>query len=241
MTKEEWRDCTDPEKMLESVCDTVTDRKLRLFAVACCRRVSHLLNDEQGEYAIQVGEQCADGIHSVQEAYAIGQELNVFFNYDLVNSLSDEKQVDWNAVNLALLAAGLTTGWLDTKQTFSIARNVAGAVGSQKVANNFDGDDDAYEEATRPFINAEHASQAFILREILNPYGPATADGRWLTPSIVELADSIYAEQAFNRMPELTEALLKAECDNLDILTHRRQPSEHVRGCWVLDLLLGKK
>jgi hypothetical protein len=55
------------------------------------------------------------------------------------------------------------------------------------------------------------------------------------------LAEGIYQERAFDRMPILADALQDAGCDNEDVLTHCRQPGEHVRGCWVVDLVLNKE
>ena len=42
-------------------------------------------------------------------------------------------------------------------------------------------------------------------------------------------------------MPILADALEDAGCTNQDILNHCRGGGEHVRGCWVVDLLLGKE
>jgi len=58
---------------------------------------------------------------------------------------------------------------------------------------------------------------------------------------VVKLAESIYDERAFDRMPILADALEEAGCANADILAHCRQPGEHVRGCWAVDLILGKE
>jgi hypothetical protein len=55
------------------------------------------------------------------------------------------------------------------------------------------------------------------------------------------LAVGIYKETAFDRFPILADALEDAGCDNADILNHCRGPGPHVRGCWVIDLLLGKE
>jgi hypothetical protein len=55
-----------------------------------------------------------------------------------------------------------------------------------------------------------------------------------------KIVKAIYDERAFERMPILADALEDAGCDDQDILNHCRQSGEHVRGCWVLDLLLGK-
>ncbi|VTT98685.1 Uncharacterized protein OS=uncultured bacterium PE=4 SV=1 [Gemmataceae bacterium] len=73
-----------------------------------------------------------------------------------------------------------------------------------------------------------------------NPFCPVTADPTWLTSTVVALARGIYEDRAFERMPILADALQDAGCDNADILDHCRGPGPHVRGCWVVDLLLGK-
>lgn len=71
-----------------------------------------------------------------------------------------------------------------------------------------------------------------------NPFRPVTINPSWLTPTVVSLADGIYQERAYNRMPSIVDALRDSGCDNEDILNHCRWPGEHVRGCWVVDLLL---
>jgi len=55
------------------------------------------------------------------------------------------------------------------------------------------------------------------------------------------IAESIYREGDFAKAPILADALEDAGCDNADILNHSRQPGEHVRGCWVIDSILGKE
>ena len=68
-------------------------------------------------------------------------------------------------------------------------------------------------------------------------------DSRWLAwngGTIHHLAQAIYDERAFDRLPILADALEDAGCTDAAILDHCRQPGEHVRGCWVVDLLLGK-
>jgi hypothetical protein len=74
-----------------------------------------------------------------------------------------------------------------------------------------------------------------------NPFHPVTLEQTWLTTNVTALAQAIYDERAFERMPIIGDALEDAGCDNADILNHCRQPGEHVRGCWVVDLVLGKE
>jgi hypothetical protein len=74
-------------------------------------------------------------------------------------------------------------------------------------------------------------------------FRPVFADPTWLTwqnGTIPKLAQAIYQERAFDGLLVLADALEDAGCTYQDILNHCRSGGEHVRGCWVLDLLLGK-
>jgi hypothetical protein len=86
--------------------------------------------------------------------------------------------------------------------------------------------------------------QAAFLRDLFgNPFRPVPVDPAWLAwerGTIPKLAEEIYEERAFDRLPVLADALEDSGCTNPDILSHLRGPGPHVRGCWVLDLLLGK-
>ena len=80
-----------------------------------------------------------------------------------------------------------------------------------------------------------------LFRDMIgNPFRPVVLDSSWLTSEVVALCEAIYAGRAFERMPELADALEQAGCRDRQILSHCRWPDPHVRGCWVLDLLLGK-
>jgi hypothetical protein len=82
---------------------------------------------------------------------------------------------------------------------------------------------------------------AGVVRDIFgNPFRPVTADPAWLTPTVVSLAEGIYAERAFDRLTILADALQDAGCEDADILAHCRSGGPHVRGCWVVDLLTGR-
>ena len=87
----------------------------------------------------------------------------------------------------------------------------------------------------------EEAVQCELVRDILgNPYRPVTLKPAWLTRKMKTLAQAIYDDRTFERMPELAHALAEAGSSNEDILSHCRGPGPHVRGCCVVDLLLGK-
>lgn len=84
--------------------------------------------------------------------------------------------------------------------------------------------------------------QADLIRDIFgNPFRPVATDPGWLTSDVRALARGIYAEKAFDRMPILADALQDAGCANEEVLSHCRAADQvHVRGCWVVDFLLGK-
>jgi len=66
------------------------------------------------------------------------------------------------------------------------------------------------------------------------------ADRSWITPHGTQLAQIIYEERAFGRLPELSLILEQAGCDNRDLLEHCGNDETHVRGCWVLDMILNQ-
>ena len=83
--------------------------------------------------------------------------------------------------------------------------------------------------------------QCELLRDIFgNPFRPVAVDPEWLTSTVVALARGVYDDRAFDRLPILADALQDAGCEDADILAHCRGDGPHVRGCWVVDLMLGK-
>jgi hypothetical protein len=81
-----------------------------------------------------------------------------------------------------------------------------------------------------------------VLREVVgNPFRPVAFDPRWRTSDTVGLARAIYDDRAFERLPILADALMDAGCEDEQIISHCRGEGPHVRGCWVVDLVLGKE
>ncbi len=84
--------------------------------------------------------------------------------------------------------------------------------------------------------------QAHIFRDIFgNPFRPVAFDPTWRSSTAVDLARAIYDDRAFDRLPILADALQDAGCEDAAILGHCRGDGPHVRGCWVVDLVLGKE
>ena len=90
---------------------------------------------------------------------------------------------------------------------------------------------------------ADRRNKVRLLHDLWGPlpFRPVPINPTWLNPNAIEEAQAIYQEKAFDRLPILADALEEAGCGNIDILNHCRQPGVHVRGCWVIDLLLGKE
>jgi hypothetical protein len=82
------------------------------------------------------------------------------------------------------------------------------------------------------------------LRDLFgNPFSSPSLDNAWLAwngGTLPKLAQAIYDDRRFGDLPILADALEEAGCDNADVLSHCRSEGPHVRGCWVVDLLLGK-
>jgi hypothetical protein len=80
-----------------------------------------------------------------------------------------------------------------------------------------------------------------LLDELGDPFRTTQREAACLNPTVQQIASTIHEHNAFDRMPILADALEDAGCTSANILQHCRQPGEHVRGCWVLDLILGKQ
>jgi hypothetical protein len=90
-------------------------------------------------------------------------------------------------------------------------------------------------------ISDAQRDQAALLHDIHgNPFRPTEVDTLWLTSNVLDLSRTIYDERAFDRLPIVADALMDAGCTDEAILSHCRSPGPHVRGCWVVDILLGK-
>ena len=84
--------------------------------------------------------------------------------------------------------------------------------------------------------------QSKLIRHIFgNPFRPVVFGPAWRTPSVLAVAQTIYAERRFGDLPILADALEEAGCNDPSILTHFRTGGEHVRGCFALDLVLAKE
>jgi hypothetical protein len=228
MTEKEWLVCREPEAMLDVVRFGSSDRKLRLFALACVSVIADRLNRDESKAAVDVIEQYAEGKASrtdLQEAW-VGALTAL---RDIRDDASEQRwhYVSEYAADAVTLAAN-----------HQIADTVMGV--ASLCTNTLATAADLEEQVG--VICCEHDRQEQLIRDIFgNPFRPGALDPAWLTSTVVALAKGIYEERAFDRMPILADALQDTGCDNDDVLDHCRGPGPHVRGCWVVDLVLGKE
>jgi hypothetical protein len=217
-TESDWLEATYAPPLIRFLSERVTDRKEKLLSAACFRRIWHLLKTEQGRKAVEVLERYVDG-EATPEQLAEAQEDAWQSNIEIPNPEGNNLPE-----TQALAAIGLSASLID------LLIRVAEATAWEKVGTP--------EAVSEP----EQRSQCVLVRDIFgNPFRPATFDAAWRTSTAVALARGMYESRDFSAMPILADALQDAGCDNDDILNHCRDPhATHVRGCWVVDLVLGK-
>lgn len=220
MTEQEWLACTDPRSMLQIVQRArSSERKVRLFNATICRRFWDYL-PEGSQAILSESELLADG---------------------LIQRSSDNMELCHraNAV-VAPFNRQYPTKQFPSREV-RIQRDAAAAVCYAVIPNELWG-------AVSYFWDidpAEKEPHSVIIRDIFgNPFRPITIHPAWLSwndGTISKLAQTIYDERAFDRLPILADALEEAGCTNADILSHCRSAAPHVRGCWAVDLILRKE
>jgi hypothetical protein len=244
MTGDDWQDCTDPQKMLRFVDNRCGGRKLRLFAVACCRRIWPFLDDPFSRAAVEVAEQFADGAaleaarRDVREAARRAADSATNPTAAWAAQRAAAKKPSETIRGGGHSADRSVWGGTPAAVVFVVGRTAYGRAGGRRAelaANAAEADAQA----------AERRSQCELIRCILGnsfwqtPFDPGLL--RWNGGTLAKLARAVYEERSFDRLPILADALEDAGCTGAAILGHCRSGGEHVRGCWVVDFLLGKK
>jgi hypothetical protein len=214
MNEDEWLRCGDPMRMLRHLRADSRGRKSLLLAAACCARVWTYLP-----------ENCRDWVRLVEDAAegrADPARLNDHWEgvEEALSLLSFDEYPNHADGRFAALIEVLCVYW-----------------------ELLDALSDPNPKASS-YVR-ERRAYAALVRDIYgNPFRPARVDPAWLAwneGTVPKIARAIYDERAFERLPILADALEDAGCDEAHILNHCRGPGVHVRGCWVVDLLLGKE
>lgn len=266
MTDSEWSGLTDPTSLLLHLRlrrrPRTSPRKLRLFGCAALRHIDHLLPEEHLRQAIAAVERFCDdrerlqdmrdaraAVVSLQEAFreaARAHEVEDPWSTsspDRIESLLNFIPRARRSVFLTVVAArALTTlprSQSDHRLNGKLARWVADYAAM------------AARRAGRILGNRERDYQVDLLRDIFgNPFRAVTTDPAWLAwndRTSPNLAQAIYDEPELpsghfdtGRLAILADALEESGCADADILGHCWSPGPHVRGCWVVDLILSK-
>ena len=243
MTEPDSNLCTDPHAMLVFLHATgrLSGRKGRLFSVACCDRVCQHL-EEPSRRAVRVIERIAEGRASEQErAMAQVEATEVSARLASASFGAHDTPIPPEAYAAAAVL-NLTASTEEEATWLPFGQFIAEQVAMHVVLAERAALSEAVAE--RLPYGEDESSRALskLLRDIIgNPFGLVTFEKAWLTPEVVLLARAIYDGQAFERMGVLADTLQEVGCANADILGHCRGPGPHVRGCWLLDLVLGKE
>jgi hypothetical protein len=258
MTEDEWLACNDPRKMLlfleresrregattprqgewrlEHPCQS-RDRKFRLFACACCRRAwTHIPEDRNRDAVVAVEEFLEGKLSGSELESALGASSAVEYRVD-----GPGQRFEWGYWIVKNLGRGF--------YKFA-AGGSALVVATQR--RSMTKDQHAREGQEAPATVAEDVAQSSQLRCIFGdrgrlpePLSPAILT--WNDGTVVKIAQGIYEDRQMpegtldtGRLAILHDALLDAGCNDEELLTHCRNPEDPVRGCWALDLLLGK-
>jgi hypothetical protein len=235
MTEAEWLADTEPERMVEFLRggSHLSERKARLFAVACCRRVWEWMPDE-AKQAAEVCEEYADG--RVGQKTLAAARRTAYAASKLPASSSGPGRYA-AAHSHAGVVALYACDSMKQHEPWQVADWVA-ATARSLVAHTAGDASDTHERKA-------HSSW---LRDLFgNPFRPVAFDPAWLTAAVLSLAQAAYEERTLpagtlehERLAVLADALEDAGCASADLLGHLRSEGPHVRGCRALDLCLGR-
>jgi hypothetical protein len=220
MTESEWLACTDPKPMLEFLRGKASDRKLRLFAMACCRLVWERLVDERSRQAVVIAEAFADGLigaKALKAAHRVAASV-AHSPYQIGDTV-----YCGGARSLVARTAELATA--RRLPLHEMANSTLSGCGLRA---------DKYLDF-----------KSRCLRDLFGPlpFRPVTCSSMvfsWNDSMVPRIAQAVYDERAFDGLPILADALEDAGCDNEEVIRHCRSAGAHVRGCWAVDLLLAR-
>ncbi|MGL4551578.1 MAG: hypothetical protein ACRC33_10355 [Gemmataceae bacterium] len=213
MKQAQWRTARDPYPMLQFAEGRASQRKLRLFACACCRRFHELLPTDEARRALDAAERAADGDGSFADMAAARRAFRLLTPGD------DAAGWASNCAHCAAVRSAKQAAW----EAYSTSAAAARTLG--------------YADDERHY--------AGLLRDVLgDPFPPATLAA--VSPAAAGLALAAYRERLLPsghldgaRLAVLSDALEEAGADAA-VLGHLRSPGPHVRGCWAVDLVLGR-
>jgi hypothetical protein len=257
MTEAEWTTAPDPQAMLSFLSESgkLSDRKARLYAAACCRRVWPLLTDERSRTVIEVAERYADGVESVEEFDLAARDAW----HALLDLDRFPNRATWGAANAAASIAPYAPshqghgppqlwGALGVPVTVAVAV-YDGTVNTPMPTGELEDENPrTASDEIRTAFYSEYQSLAAMVRDLFGqPHRSVTTEACRLTPAVLNLAKRAYEDRILplgtlnpDLLGQLADALADAGCEDAALVGHLRGGGPHVRGCHALDAILGK-
>jgi hypothetical protein len=235
MTEAEWQTCTDPERMLAALNRRASARKRRLFAVACCRRIWPLLDDEALRQTVLQAERLAEQPAS-REDWARCRRPAI--------ERAKQRRREGTSLAFPYYAVLAAADAVAREAALGTANQAAWAVALARADQNRPQRDLTWAAIRDAVHAAERQAQADLLRDVFRPFAAPSVGPAWLAyngGAVAPLARAVYEEGRWQDLPVLADALEEAGCSDEAILGHLRGPGPHVRGCWVVDAILGRQ
>ncbi|VTS00927.1 Uncharacterized protein (Fragment) OS=uncultured bacterium PE=4 SV=1 [Gemmata massiliana] len=244
MSEDEWLTGTDLTAHVRFALDRLSPRRKRLLAAGFCRSVSDLFDGPDLIKSLDVIERFADGRvppAEVERARQLCREIaqrayNAYARQIHDKGENGDALREWIRSEFAWVLAYAATTPLPIED---VGRRVILAAAQARVGVV------QMMPTSSAELDEENAAQGAIMcggvREIVgNPFRPPLFLRDWQTATAMALAAQMYESRDFSAMPILADALQDAGCDDEHVLAHCRGEGPHIRGCWVLDLVLGK-
>jgi hypothetical protein len=216
---------------------------LRLFACACCRLIWGHLRDERSQRAVETAERFADGLANAYDLGGAHQQAREAEDAvpitptEWTHVLGTGGRFEPNKLRSLVARAAASAALPEASEA---AQLTAWAVERAALEAAMTWHD---EKAAASMAGA--AVRAGVLRDIFgNPFRRLTLAPScltWRDGLIRSMAATIYEERRYEDLPVLADALEEAGCTNRAVLRHCRGRNVHVRGCWVVDLILARE
>lgn len=241
--EKKWLACRDLTDLFGFAGDYLGERRAILFAVGCVRMADAALEQPIVARAVELVERFADGEAGDEERTRLHCEAH------LAVTMTRGPTRAW-----AIVAKKLTGNWI-FRDAMAVPFYVEEAVHGRNAPKSVNDLPPQYAELFHDILGNPFRNHQLKPR---SKFPPPRAPGgskpedliakrklpvcpkHWKSSTVAALAAGVYAERAFDRLPILADALEEAGCDNAEVLAHCRGDGPHCRGCWVVDLVLGK-
>ena len=238
MTEPEWLRARYSEELLRFIEPKVSDRKLHCFAIACARRIAPLLPHPASLHGVEAMQRFVEGQCSPEDISRLSWDVEgAAFRVEIGGGVPWLQLVEQLPTEYLLeLVANPTYAIQSGRDLLTRAAYFVDSIFCTT----------PWERRSRDWPQATPPGNLFrpiaLVHEVFgNPFRPVTFSTAWRTSTAVAIAQQMYESRDFSPMPILADALQDADCDHEDILNHCRDANgTHVRGCWAVDLVLGK-